>query len=542
MKLVYTLRQYCWIWKFLAPYRRRLYLYLFTELVALASSLLFIYFSKLAIDSAVLAQQELLRYYVIGMLLSLGIGVACSLIGNWFNDHLKAKMLFDLQQQLLHAQMQTTWAKAAAFSTGDILHRLQVDSPEAIQVLCSTQISIIVTSLKLLSAFSFLWWMDPTLAFMILGLSPLALFSKIYYKRLKKLNVRLKKEESALSQSMQENIRLRLPIRALNLNLWRKDIVHAQHIAVYKTKLKLLRFSLFSRTVVSFIGNSSFLLAFLWGVHSLYVQEITFGTMSAFLQLVARIQGPILSLMSYVPQLIRFSTSADRLKEVIDVEEEEENPIQIFTKIDAICVKDISFSYQDNKAVLTNFSASFERGKSTAIVGSSGKGKTTLIRILLALLVPKKGNVTIINDGKVFALHGGHRPNFAYVPQGDKLFSGTIRHNLQVNKVHSEMDLRQALHLACADFVLDLPEGLDTKVGEGATSLSEGQAQRIAVARALLSDASVYLFDEVTSALDAATAERLMLSLLEVGKNKILIFITHDMKLGNLCSQKVSIN
>jgi len=208
----------------------------------------------------------------------------------------------------------------------------------------------------------------------------------------------------------------------------------------------------------------------------------------------------------------------------------------------SIQLQDISFRY-DDKFVIEQLNESFHIGAPTAIIGSSGKGKTTIIRLLLALLQPDKGHIWIETAHEKLALSAKHRENFAYVPQGDKLFTGTIRENLQIgNTPIPDEKLREALFTACAEFVFSLPDGLDTEVGESGYGLSEGQAQRIAVARALLRDCSVWLFDEVTSALDPETSERLVARLMQAGKHKLLVFVTHDLKLASYCKKTIYIS
>src|SRR5690606_34459156 len=338
------------------------------------------------------------------------------------------------------------------------------------------------------SAFGFLWIMDPMLAVVILCISPLVVFSKLYFKRLKKMNQELKRAESNLGKVVLANMRFRLVIRALGLQRLRWDKVTGSQEAIYAMKMRVLNFSTVSKGILRFTVNAGFLLTFIWGILRLHAGEITFGTMSAFLQLVGRIQGPVLTLMGFVPTFIRFRAALERVDEMLQSEKEEEVEAEYLPNLQWIRLRDVGFRYED-KEVFHQFDADFVRGKPTAVVGASGKGKTTLIRLLLCLLQPNSGVLHLHTDGREIPLSSAHRANFAYVPQGDKLFSGTIRENLQVNNQPvSDEHIREVLVTACATFVYDLPDGLDTLVGESGYGLSEGQAQRIAVARALLQD------------------------------------------------------
>lgn len=540
MNLIKFFRNNKWIWDFVRPYKGRLILYFLFEIISLLSSLGFIYFSKHSIDAAVLANYPLVEQNIIGLLICLFLMVLSNILGSYTNEYTKSKMLQDLQRQVIESQMLSKWAYIRKWQAGDILNRIHIDCQEAAQILSTTIISIIVTCLRVLSAFIFLWWMDSTLAILILILSPLVAFSKIYYQRLKKINAKLKNEESQLSNAIQENLNFKLLVRSLNLNHWRWNQIKNKQDDVFKIKLRLIKLSIFSKGIISIVSNTGFIIAFLWGINSLYNQEITFGTLSAFLQLVSRIQGPLIVLMGFVPQLIRFSTTITRLKEVINIDTENSVDPKYFNTIQSIEVNQVTFAYQKN-AIISNLNAKFEIGKPTSIIGNSGKGKTTLIRLLLSLFPPQQGDIFLTVDNNRIPLNISHRSNFGYVPQGEKLFSGTIRENLICDKFYTDQEILNVLNIACAEFVLTLPNGLNTLIGEAGAGLSEGQIQRIALARSLLLDAPIYLFDEVTSALDPQTSERLISNLIDFGKNKILIFITHDLKVSAACANVILI-
>lgn len=468
-------------------------------------------------------------------------GLLIRLFTDWLNARTRMHLTIKLQNELIKSQMLASWKFVKRWHTGDIQVRINTDCQEIVQMLGYAGPSFVLTAIRLFFSFGFLWLMDPMLALMILGISPLFLFSKIYFKKLRRINRDLKASESNFGNVVQENLRFRMSIRALGLqfNRWQKVLMAQQEM--YKLKLNLQNFSTVSQGLMKFTINAGFIITFVWGVHRLHAQEISFGTMTAFLQLVGRIQSPILLMMGFVPLFIRFRTAVDRVQELLAVETEEEVTPQIITHPQQIDMDMVEFKYDDS-LILEHLNAQFKVGEPTAVIGSSGKGKTTLIRLLLALIAPNKGSITIDTATERLPLSNRHRMNIAYVPQGDKLFSGTIRENLQVqDQSLSAEKIQEVLYLACAEFVYTLPDGLDTLIGESGYGLSEGQAQRIAIARALIRDCSIWLFDEITSALDSPTSELVMQRLTKAGSNKILVFVTHDLKLANTCAQTIYI-
>lgn len=258
---------------------------------------------------------------------------------------------------------------------------------------------------------------------------------------------------------------------------------------------------------------------------------ISYGAMLAFIQLVGQIQGPVRNLSRFVPVFITSFTAGERLIDLEEIRQEDVSESQMLTGCAGVRIENVCFAYAPKeRLIFKNFSHTFAPGSITAIVGETGAGKTTLIRLLLSLLMPQGGNISVVDEkGNVYPLRPSLRCNFAYVPQGNSLLSGTIRSNLLLPRPEAtEDELRQALTTAAADFVFSLPKGLDTPCGESGDGLSEGQAQRIAIARALLSEGSILLFDEATSSLDPET-ERTVLKRItsQCGGRRTLIFITH---------------
>ncbi len=525
-----------WSLGFIKHYWLQLGIYLITEVFSLASTLFFIWMSKQAIDSAQHGNAQDVTTSLYWVVISLITSFITSLLGNRLNERTKAAMLINLQNQITSHQMNAKWKQTSDWHTGDILVRMNVDSQETIQLLGNVWISVIITIIKIIASLSLLYWMDPLLALLLVGICPLIILSKSFFKRLRKLTKTLKEQEGELGKVLQENFRNRLFIRSVNWESLRWDRVQKNQESIYLKKLKLLDFSTFSKGTLGIVMQLSYLVTFIWGVNKLQSSEITFGTMSAFLQLVGRIQGPLITLMNYVPILVRSRTSLDRVMDVLQVDVEERTQEDKLDFIDRISLKNITFRY-NNETLLNDVNMEFHKGQPVAVFGPSGKGKSTLLRIIMGLFPPEEGCVKLHKGNLELFMKESYRCNFAYVPQGDKLLSGTIRENLVLShKFHKANDIREALILACADFVFELPNGIDTIVGEGGYGLSEGQAQRIGIARAILQGSNVWLFDEITSSLDEPTSLRLVTNLIEKGRDKIVVFVTHDKILSRFCN------
>lgn len=294
----------------------------------------------------------------------------------------------------------------------------------------------------------------------------------------------------------------------------------------------------------------------LWGAIRLSTGSITFGTMTAFLQLVGKVQRPALDLSRLLPSFINALTAVERLMELEELPSEASRTTQLFPQTPDLQLKDVTFSYSTgDRPILNHFSCNFPAGSCTAVLGETGAGKTTLIRLLLALATPQEGSITLspANTAQpplstlnfqlsTLEVSPQTRSNFVYVPQGNTLFSGTIHDNLLMGNPHAtEAQMLQALRTACADFVLSLPDGIDTNLNEQGGGLSEGQAQRIAIARALLRPGHILLLDEATSALDPETERQLIKNLRRDCTGKTFIFITHHPAVAEACEATIQL-
>ncbi|MGJ1224602.1 ABC transporter ATP-binding protein [Sphingobacterium siyangense] len=528
-----------WAWLISKGYRSKLFFYFILELICIVLSLVFVYLSKKAVDTATSPGELPLKWLLIGIIGAIALNVGIKGYSGRLMERIKLMLTLELQRTMLDAQMLSIWKLIKNWHTGDIQIRIQTDCEEVANTIANTFLSFILTAIQLLSSVGFLWYMDPMLALMILAISPLFVFSKLYFRKMRKISKEVKEEESNFSKVLQENLRFRLLIRAMGAFPKRRAKLTESQEQLFRLKIRQLNFSTYTQGAMKVAMNAGYLVAFIWGIYRLQAGQISFGTMTAFLQLVARIQSPILALIAYIPGFVRFRVSADRLLELQAGEIEPQVTQQRLHETHELRINDLSFRYED-KWVLQNLNLSLKVGEPTAIIGPSGKGKTTLIRLLLALLKAEKGQISLVDKDGERPLTASHRINFAYIPQGNSLFSGTIRENMLLHvKENGLLDIQQALRIACAEFVFDLPDGIDTQIGESGIGLSEGQAQRIAIARGLMHNGDIWLFDEVTSALDRSTADTLIQRLLEYGKHKLCLFVTHDLHLADRCHHRI---
>ena len=383
--------------------------------------------------------------------------------------------------------------------------------------------------------------MDRTLPLVVVGLLPIFIvLSRFYMRQMRSLTRQVRDSDSRVQSVLQETIQNRMLIKTLESDSFMVGRLENTQSELRHNVVKRTAFSVVSNLILNFGFALVYLIAFLWSATRMYHHTLTFGGMTAFLQLVNKIEGPARNLTKLVPAFVTVFTAAERLMEL------EENPLEEQgTPIDmsapcGVRLTDISYAY-DKENVIEHLSFDFAPGTCTAILGETGAGKTTLIRIILALLQPSSGKAVIYNAHRERRLSPRLRTNFVYVPQGNTLMSGTIYDNLRLGRIEAtEEDMYEALHVACADFVKDLPQGLHTSCSESGGGLSEGQAQRIAIARALLRNRPIMLFDEATSALDPDTERQLLKNVLSTN-NRTVIFITHRPAVVDYCDQTLKI-
>ena len=519
-----------WLWGILRHHRLQAGLNTLLGCLTVCLDFAFIWATKLTIDIAThqtTGQLAAAAALLTGILLS---QLAISFSSRWVRAILGVKAQNHMQLLYFDRLLHSEWNGPNRRHSGDILNRLERDVTDVVNTVTETFPSMIAVLIRLCGAFLFLYSMDASLACMTVAIIPLfILLSKLYMKKMRRLTREVRDTDSRIQSILQETIQHQMVVQTLEQQpamVRRLDQAQSHLRGQVKTRT---RFSSASAALLSAGFMACYLVAFLWGANRLYDGTITYGMMIAFIQLVGQIQGPFRDMTRFIPIFVNAFTAGERLLQLEEIPLEEKRASVTFPSIPGVRFSHVSFSYsQEGRIILQDFSHDFPPGSHTAVVGETGAGKTTLIRLMLALLHPTVGEVCLYGNGTQVACSAATRSHFTYVPQGNTLFSGTIRDNLLLGNPHaSEEDMREALNDACAAFVFQLPHGLDTRCGEQGVGLSEGQAQRIAIARALLRPGGILLFDEATSALDAQTEKALWQNICRRCTGKTFIFVTH---------------
>ncbi|MCR2807407.1 ABC transporter ATP-binding protein [Paenibacillus soyae] len=547
LKRLTSWHNYIWLAKQVDRHKGPLLLVILLHVLVSLSGVAVAAVSKLLIDAFMAHDKSLTAWLIALFALLLIAQTFANPYLTYRTGKLRETMSHGIQLRFMERYYRTDWKALNNYPNGDIQTRLVSDVGSVVDGWTNTVPTIIAMIFQLIAAFGTLWYFDPTLAIYAFLLGPVSiLFSWLIGRKLKRMQLQVQASESNYRSYLTESVRHILIIKTFENQ--RRNLDQVQSLQQQKLFWVLKRnlFNALVNTVITLGYRAGFFIAFIIGASRLARGTVSFGTFTAFLQLVAYVQGPMEGLSRTLPMIISSLASAERLREMEQLPNEddrrqvEHSPSQTTAPIASVDFDRVSYGYDPNQPVLRNISFTIQSGEIISIVGTSGEGKTTLLRLLLALITPQEGQSYIrTTAGEALPIGADTRAYFSYVPQGNTLFSGTIRDNLIMGYPSATDDeLREAARSACAlDFIEKLPLGFETVIGENGIGLSEGQAQRIAIARALLRPAPILLLDEATSALDLDTEMEVLKRIKQLSPHRTCIAITHRLSVIDICDQ-----
>ena len=534
-----------WLWSHSVGARGAILVNILLGSLTVGLNLLFIFLCKRLVDIATGVEAGSLGPYTVFVLSVVVLRLVVATINVRVENLTNSKMNFIIRKGLYSNLLYAEWLGKEKRHTGDTVNRLESDVSTVTNVIVSDFPQIFTTLVQLVAAIVFLCTMEWRLAALLVLITPLfILFSRIFVRRLREMTRGIRETESEVQSHLQESLQHRMVIQSMENEGRMEDRLDDLQDREYGQIKERTRFNVIARSMVGAAFSFGYIAAFLWGVYGISKGTLTYGVMTAFLQLVGQVQRPLVNLTRQIPSLIYSSTSIDRLMEMEDAPKVVAgDPVRLAGPA-GIRVENLDYRYPDGKRmILKDLTFDFPPLSRTAIVGETGVGKSTLIRLMLALLKPVGGRVVLYDEAQEVSASAATRCNLVYVPQGNTLFSGSVRENLRRgNPDATEDEMKAALETAVADFVFSLPDGLDTRCGEGGSGLSEGQSQRIAIARGLLRPGSILLLDEFSSSLDPETEQKLMDNLTKKAAGKTMIFITHRERIAQLCERTCRID
>lgn len=549
-KLRQVLSELAWIYGYGKRYRSAVTWYIFLGVLGTGMSLMASVLSKNIVDvvtgfhTGALAPAAV--FYVSMQLARIGINAWTGRI----SAKIEVKVDQEIRAEVYDKIMEADWQAMSQYHSGDLLNRMDNDVASVSSSVLGWLPDLVTRLVQFLGALGIILYYDPTLAGLALLSAPVTLVvSRTLMGRMRQYSRQVREVSSQVMMFHEESFQNIQVIKSFGLGgLYSRKLRQVQE-DYRQVKLAYNKFSVAASALMSLVGTAVSVACFGWGVYRLWGNYITYGTMILFLQMAGSLSASFGALVKLVPSAISAATAAGRIMAVTELPREDRSQdkeaweLLEENRADGIRVetRDLVFRYQDGDVVLDGANFYADPGEIVALVGPSGEGKTTMLRLLLGIVRPQAGYVAVTGQrtGQSLTASASTRPFFAYVPQGNTMFAGTAAENLRVMAQEAgEEDLWRVLDLACAgEFVRKLPQGLDTKLKEGGGSLSSGQVQRLSIARALLADAPVLLLDEATSALDVATERKVLRNVLRAQAHKTVIVTTHRPSVLNICNR-----
>lgn len=458
--------------------------------------------------------------------------LVCLTVTRHLQDRLNADLERDWKQQLLHGLLHGEYAAVSGFHSAELLNRMNNDVARVNSGVLSILPGFATMLTRLIAAVAVLGVLDPRFTALVAGLGIAVIAATaLMRRRLKELNKQVAEHDGKVSGLLQETMEKLLMVQAMDVSAEVEHRASGLMADRYAIQRKRKNVSLIANTGISLMSHGAGYLALCWCAWKLLLGQMSFGSLTAVIQLVNQLQTPFVNLSGILPQYTAMIASAERLMELAAIEGEApsslENIHSVYDRMEAIEAEELTFSY-DRDRILEDAGFRLPKGSFAVITGPSGIGKSTLLKLLLGIFRPEKGQLKLVCGEETISVDRSTRRLFAYVPQGNLLLSGTLRENLTIVRPDAtEADIHQALYVsAMEDYLPQLPLGLDTPLGESGAGLSEGQAQRLAIARAILGGAPVLLLDECTSALDSETEQKVLQRIKEL-PGRTCIAVTH---------------
>ncbi len=542
------LQAWKWIYGVCRAERFKMLVIMVTYVVSASLTVLFADYSMNIVDAASVDKSlEKVMHFAIGYFALIMLQLFLNLVSKSFTERCKGKIEWRLKQHMLKSIMKKDYSSVTAYHSGELQNRMFNDVTIISDGFTTILPNVIFFVVKLLCAFGYLVKIDKifTLVFLVGGVF-VFFCTQMFRKTLKKLHKQVQETEGKTRSYIQEALTSLLVVKAFAVEEKIADDADDLQAVNYKTKMKRRFFGIAANAGITFTFNLGYVFALAFGAYRL-LNGMSFGKVTAMLQLVNQIQQPFANLSGLLPKYFSVVASAERLMEIealpdeISTSDNSFNVKETYSSLKSISFDNISFKY-DRDSILENTSLNVNKGDFIAIMGISGIGKSTLLKLLLGVFKVDEGSIYLNVDDDKINVDSHTRKLFSYVPQGNFLMSGTIRDNLRfINADVTDDEIEEAVRISCADqFIEELPQGLDTVIGERGIGLSEGQLQRLAIARSLLSNSPIMLLDEATSALDEQTEKRFLTNLREM-KNKTCIIVSHKMAALEICNKHVQI-
>lgn len=531
-----------WLYSYAAKYKWLIVIYivigLFATGLALAASLV----TKNLINEVIggkISAAAVALYVFLGL-----SGIAVSALNRRLSAKISLRVNNEIRADVFGKFISTTWEEVSAFHSGDLLNRINGDVSTVADSVIGWIPSVTIKSAQFIGAIAIICYYDAAMALLsLISIPAAALISSLLLRKMRSYGTKIREAGSELMSFFEESLQNIQTVKAFGLSQSLDGRLAQLQKIYYDTSLEYNALSVKVTSGMSVLGLFVSYLCMGWCIFRLFTGAIDIGTMVLFIQLSSYLSSSISSLISSVPTVISATVSAGRIISVLNLPREEEDEslaareIADFDEAPEIEFRDVSFGYKNGGKVFSEVNLTVAPGEFAAFVGPSGGGKTTLLRLLLGLVKPQSGKATLSAKGKTTEISSVTRRIFTYVPQEKAMFSGTVAEMLRLfSPEATDEEINAALKAACAyDFVAALPEGINTPLGERGAGFSEGQNQRLAIARAVLRKAPVLLLDEATSALDLETERRVLENITALCRGKTLIVMTHRESVLPLC-------